>query len=332
MAKREPDRAAAGPAALAFPGVASPRKGPACARFHFPTSATYFARGGRRGCDPVSFSPVSSCENVTGGGRCATAFRVLLACRESLPSHRCLFFLCTHICLTRACAHGAPVNFALPAAAAHICGPSFRSLFPPSHFTRKANFRPWSVVPLFPHSRAASFRSLEARRCRHFSRRAIDAHLAAGAAAACEALFGSVSRCLGRVSFSFFRLAGVLRSPPPRRGGERRPPASIGVRRRQLWQSSFGSPLFSCRFLYAHSRVGSFIAEASVGVCFSLGLCRNLLPCGFRDRGARPPSPLPFAAPLSCSSDTRGRRRLEKRRCVVKPRDSRSVGIRHLGN
>lgn len=160
MAKREPDRAAAGPAALAFPGVAaaSPRKGPACARFHFPTSATYFARGGRRGCDPASFSPVSSCENVTGGGRCAAAFRVLAACprspclpREVTVSPVPLFFLCTHICLPRACAHGARLTLHCQKQHTHS-RPSFRNPSPflpplPPAFHEKSKFSPVDSGP-----------------------------------------------------------------------------------------------------------------------------------------------------------------------------------------
>lgn len=250
MAKREPDRAAAGPAALAFPGVAaaSPRKGPACARFHFPTSATYFARGGRRGCDPASFSPVSSCENVTGGGRCAAAFRVLAACprspclpREVTVSPVPLFFsLHTH--LSTSCVRSRrTVNFALPEAA-HTFAPFLpqpvaipsppspcisreKQIFARGQWPRSSPTREQLGSAHWKRAAVVTFREEQLTR---------PAHLAAGAAAACEALFGSVSRCLGRVSFSFFRLAGVLRSPPPLRGGERRPPASIGVRRGQL--------------------------------------------------------------------------------------------------
>lgn len=187
--------------------------------------------------------------------------RVLLACRERLPSHRFLFFsLHTH--LSTSCVRSRrTVNFALPEAA-HTFAPFLpqpvsipsppspcisreKQIFARGQWPRSSPTREQLGSAHWKRAAVVTFREEQLTR---------PAHLAAGAAAACEALFGSVSRCLGRVSFSFFRLAGVLRSPPPLRGGERRPPASIGVRRGQLRQSSFASPLLSCRFLYAHSR------------------------------------------------------------------------------
>lgn len=197
------------------------------------------------------------------------------------------------------------------------------------------------MAPLFSHPRAARFRSLEARRCRHFSRRAIDAPRALSRGCCCcvRGPFRKrepLSRPRFFLVFSSRRRAALATPASGRRaaaaGFDRRPArAALAV------ILCLPAPLLSilvCAFATpscaARGRVCSLIAGASVGVCFSRGRCKNL-PSLRRLRQGRP-SPLPSSVCRALVAELRYTRRLEKRRCVVKPRDSRSVGICDLGN